>query len=508
MTAVDFHVRSDHDVRPTRTARRSAQPRRRPFSSPWLWLTIMCVGSIALSLRPGSNPNPFQDEGLYLFMGHRMLEHITTGAHLAEYPGTYFSGAPGVYPILGALADSVGGVPAARFLSSLFVCVAIVAVYGIGSQLYGKVAGLVGAGAFVLCGSVIFVSHLATFDAMAMATVALALCLAIHSARVDHFLWAPVVGVILAFGFFVKYATAVYIPGVAVVGGLIVATRIGWGAATRVIVVLASAVAVTFFVVIFWAQDLKVGILSTTAERTPISPQPPLDMLGDIGMWVGPWLLLAVLGAVVQYRRWPIGLALLLFSVVGPLQQLRIGESTSLAKHVAFGLVFAAPLIGALGAALLRMSKWIGIPFVGIVAGSLLYSGLINSHTFATGWVDDREMVAQLSVDVARSPGKAILGEEPSAQRYALREETDPAQWNDTFSFLYGGKTGEAAYFEAIDQSHFGTIYLTTDTANGKAINTYLTDTETPYRLSSKVPFYRYGEFAGYYLVWTPKVLG
>jgi hypothetical protein len=53
-----------------------------------------------------------------------------------------------------------------------------------------------------------------------------------------------------------------------------------------------------------------------------------------------------------------------------------------------------------------------------------------------------------------------------------------------------------------------GTIYLTLNTPNGKKINDYLTHTETPYRLSNKVPFYRYGDIAGYYLVWTPKVLG
>ena len=93
-------------------------------------------------------------------------------------------------------------------------------------------------------------------------------------------------------------------------------------------------------------------------------------------------------------------------------------------------------------------------------------------------------------------------------QRYALRTVTAPEQWNDTFVLLYGNKTGLAAYHEAIDQTHFGTIYLTLDTVNGRKINEYLTNSETPYRLSEKVPFYRHGQIAGYYLVWTPKVLG
>ena len=104
--------------------------------------------------------------------------------------------------------------------------------------------------------------------------------------------------------------------------------------------------------------------------------------------------------------------------------------------------------------------------------------------------------------------GAIITGEEPSAQRYALRGVTAPEQWDDTFALLYGNKKGFDAYREAIDQTHFGTIYLTLNTPNGKKINDYLTHTQTPYRLSNKVPFYRYGDIAGYYLVWTPKVLG
>lgn len=38
--------------------------------------------------------------------------------------------------------------------------------------------------------------------------------------------------------------------------------------------------------------------------------------------------------------------------------------------------------------------------------------------------------------------GAIITGEEPSAQRYALRGVTAPEQWDDTFALLYGNKKG------------------------------------------------------------------
>jgi hypothetical protein len=471
-------------------------------------LSVICTVFALNSLRVKANANPFQDEGLYLFMGHRMIDHIVSGVHLSEYPGTYFSGAPGLYPVVGAIADSIAGIQGARLVSLFFICIAIVATYGIGNELFGKLAGLFGAGAFALCGSVVFISHLATLDAMALCLMSLGCWLTVYSANHDNLLWAPIIALILTCAFLTKYATAVYVPGIAVIGMLLAWRHIRWGAMRRAFLVVSATAAAVFFVLTFWAADLKRGIVSTTADRTPLSPSPRHELLWYVVEWVGPWLLLAVLGALTQARRWPISVVLLGMSVIGPLQQIRIGEGTSLSKHVAFGIVFAAPLIGSLLAWMIKRSKWVGIPVTVAVAAVMMVSGTRNAEQFLTTWVDDREIIAHLREEIAVSPHKAILGEEPSAQRYALRTVTAPEQWNDTFSLLYGNKTGLAAYREAIDQTHFGTIYLTLNTANGKKINEYLTYSDTPYRLSDKVPFYRHGQYVGHYLMWTPKVLG
>ena len=99
--------------------------------------------------------------------------------------------------MVGALADSVDGVPAARLVSLFFICVAIIATYGIGKELFGKRSGLLGAGAFALCGSVMFIAQLATLDAMALCLMALGCWLALYSANHDKLLWAPIVALIL-----------------------------------------------------------------------------------------------------------------------------------------------------------------------------------------------------------------------------------------------------------------------------------------------------------------------
>ena len=106
----------------------------RIFSSSAFLLGGICTVFAVISLRVKANTNPFQDEGLYLYMGHRMIDHIVSGVHVSEYPGGYLSGAPGLHPVVGAIADSVAGVQGARLVSLFLVCIAIVATYGIGNE--------------------------------------------------------------------------------------------------------------------------------------------------------------------------------------------------------------------------------------------------------------------------------------------------------------------------------------------------------------------------------------
>lgn len=73
---------------------------RRRYSSCW-WF------------RGGSRPScrantAFSDEALYLWAGHLEWAHWLDGAKIPVFPA-YFSGSPVVYPPLGAVADSIGG---------------------------------------------------------------------------------------------------------------------------------------------------------------------------------------------------------------------------------------------------------------------------------------------------------------------------------------------------------------------------------------------------------------
>ncbi len=62
----------------------------------------------------------YADEATYLWAGHLEWAHWLHGTAIPPFPA-YFSGAPVLYPPLGALADSVGGLAGARVLSLVFM---------------------------------------------------------------------------------------------------------------------------------------------------------------------------------------------------------------------------------------------------------------------------------------------------------------------------------------------------------------------------------------------------
>jgi len=105
---------ADLSPHPVDAARAPSPSPRRKWLSRAVLLLIM-VMQAALTLR--MHNTAFEDEALYLYVGHLEIAHWLHGAALqGNYP-SYFSGAPVLYPVLGALADSIGGLTAAGALS-------------------------------------------------------------------------------------------------------------------------------------------------------------------------------------------------------------------------------------------------------------------------------------------------------------------------------------------------------------------------------------------------------
>jgi hypothetical protein len=100
-------------------------------------LVAVLVMQATLSIRLVWSNTAFQDEAVYLWAGHLEWAHWLHGAPVPPF-AAYFSGAPVIYPPLGALADSLGGLAGARILSLVFMLGATALLWGVAGRLYGR----------------------------------------------------------------------------------------------------------------------------------------------------------------------------------------------------------------------------------------------------------------------------------------------------------------------------------------------------------------------------------
>ena len=79
---------------------RAPRKAKLPVPASWPLLAVLAVQAV-LSLRLVGADTAFEDEAEYLWAGHLEWAHVLHGSPLPQFPA-YFSGAPVIYPPLGA----------------------------------------------------------------------------------------------------------------------------------------------------------------------------------------------------------------------------------------------------------------------------------------------------------------------------------------------------------------------------------------------------------------------
>ena len=438
---------------------------RRPF--PWSvpLLAVLALQTV-LSLRLIWSRTASNDEALYLWAGHLELAHIVHGTPVPGFQ-TYFSGAPFIYPPLGAVADSLGGLAAARILSLTFMLGATVLVYGTTRQLFGRRAGEIGAGSFGLLGSAEFLGAFATYDAMALFLLALATYLVVMARRRLSEPLLIAAGLVLALADATKYPTTLWDPVVISLAAL-TAARGGRLRRSSRAVRLALYASAPILVALLWfgGPSYLHGILFTTLARQSgrVSPD---SVLRDSALWVGLILVIALRGLVIadSTRVRLICATLAAAVVLAPLEQARIHTQTSLDKHVAFGAWFGAMAAGYVLARAVETSKYLGwrIPFATV--GLIALLGIPQAASFYSSWPNAAAFIAAIQRQVAAEPRAPILAEQGPLVDYYLglppRQLTNNAgafwYWDPRRNQAVGGT---AAYLQAIRYHYFSVIEL------------------------------------------------
>jgi hypothetical protein len=144
-------------------------------------LAAICAVQAALSLSLVWSNSAFADEAYYLYVGH--LE-IATWLHGASLPQALFernlSGSPVIYPPIGAVADSIGGLGAARILSLGFMLGATVLLYCTSSRLFGRTAAIAASTLWSVTEPAIRLAF-ATYDPMSVCLTALSVWLTVEA---------------------------------------------------------------------------------------------------------------------------------------------------------------------------------------------------------------------------------------------------------------------------------------------------------------------------------------
>ena len=173
----------------------------------WPLLVVLAVQA-ALSLRLVGADTAFQDEALYLWAGHLEWARLLHGTPIPPFP-SYFSGAPVIYPPLAALADSAGGLAAARILSLVFMLGATALLWAAARLLSGRRAAFFAAALFAVLGPTLHLGAFATYDAMSLFLVALAAWLVVRAGdRPDATGWMVAAGAALALANATSYSSA------------------------------------------------------------------------------------------------------------------------------------------------------------------------------------------------------------------------------------------------------------------------------------------------------------
>jgi 4-amino-4-deoxy-L-arabinose transferase-like glycosyltransferase len=426
----------------------------------WPLFVVLIVQAV-LSLRLVWSNTAFQDEGLYLRAGHLEWARLLHGTPIPDFP-SYFSGAPVIYPPIGAMADSAGGIAAARILSLCFMLGVTSLLWATAARLYGKRAALLASGLFATLAGAQFLGAFATFDAMALFLLALATWLGVRSADCQFRTRIALLitsGVILAISDAVKYATSLFAPVVLVVVVVAVRRQRGRSAGLAAgLAVLGSWLIAVSMAIVAGGRDYWLGITASTLAR-PESNIPLTTVLQRAYVWTSLILVLAVFGAVLaSHRKGPgrlLPAVLASAALLVPAEQARLHTTVSLQKHVVFGAWFAAIAAGYAMARLSRVDPgrgWAAVMAVPIAA-STLFGSMGQVASLYRVWPNSADAVSVLRSAIHAHPGN-YLAEDYDVEAYYLRADVAWQRWSSTYYFSYHGALPGAPSYEAAIRSH------------------------------------------------------
>jgi len=466
------------------------------------------------------NNSAFQDEALYIYAGRQLLSQYLGGPSVVDPFATYMSGHPDVYPLLAGALDAIGGLALARLLSLVAMLVATSCVYWMGAHLFSRQAAIFGSAIFAMQGPVLFLSRLATYDALCLSLLAVATVLAFKLSVARHPWLALALGPTLVLAFFAKYAFLLWTPTVFAIVALQTWKARGWiSAAIRVTLTLIATTAAAIVALAILGDSFIHALVASTLQRqtSAILPTAPRSaLLWQVISYTGIALALGLLGALLIPRSQRLlGWLFVATSVLAPIYHLYHDEPISLVKHLAYGAVFVAPLGGLV---IQRLIEWQATRATTITHGAphgmaalpvlliIFIFGLRQAQLQYDQWSNSTQMT-ELMRALVRPDSGHYLAEDMEVTRYYLQDVSADWQWTGPFWFEYTTRQGQtlydvAAYEQAIHDGYFNAIELSFGATAPLDYQLRAALNASPnYQLVGRI-YYHNAFGSGYYYVW------
>ena len=416
-------------------------PEPRP-GGPWRLirhpLTAICAVQAALSLTLVWSNTAFSDEGDYLRIGH--LE-IANWLHGTSWPSAYadhvLSGSPIIYPPLGALADSAGGLAAARILSLALMLGTTVLLYLTASRLLGRGGAIAAAALWALSEPALRLTF-ATFDPLSVFLTALSAWLIVQAGyrrRSGSIVVAAAAA--LALANVTAYSGVVIDPVVIVFALLVWQSRMRARRAVIRTACFAGCFAV-FFGLLMTASRSWAGIMFTVIHRSAPDHQSTQLVLKDIWAFSGLLIVLAVIGAftAASTERWQRAALLVLLgcaAFIVPAAQLHERTAWSLDKHLAYGMWFAAIAAGYAASQLIRWLPGTSRRLTAVCCVIALAYPAVNGWRTAWqvyhSWPNARSLITVLAPAAAQSRGFIYVAGQWRVAAYYVPQGREWKRW-------------------------------------------------------------------------------
>lgn len=402
----------------------------------------------------------FQDEALYLYAGREIVSHFFGGPPPEPY-ATYFSGSPYIYPVVAGALDMFSGLEAARLLSLFFMLLATTTIYLVTNLLYNRDSGVLASALFGAQASVLFIGHFATYDAMCVAMLALGCLVALRAGAAPTPWPSLLVGAILLVTFATKHASLLFAPSLLAVLGWQTLQHRGWRQglfrATLAVTVLLVGMKLIFIV----SPDTAVGFQQITLQRPFVTDSSRLFLARSSMGLSGGLVALGIAGFLLGgRRRFMLSTVLLGSALLVPVYHIYKADVQSMYKHIAFGLVFAAPLAGYGFAHLGRGLRMVRT----LIFLMILGSGVIQSrHIYENDWPNYSALIPELGRQVR--PGTRVFAEQSWVARYYLQDDAADVEWIGPYGFDYKDSSGRRllgveAYRAAVADGYFDVVEL------------------------------------------------